>query len=281
MMQVKLRVDSGRYAEVRECIYCGSEEQNLTDEHIIPFGLGGKLVLPKSSCKSCAKITSQFEMESQRAHYGGLRALFGFPSRKKGFIRKATMKAMGNSQASDVWAAIDVDGGMIPPSMPVVSYDPAGLLYGLPKTDFQPRSFRERIIAGSYHYKLTQLTNSFPGQMVMYSMAGVQGEAHARLIAKIAHSYAIASGLPKNAFRPLPELILHANPTVLQQCVGTSMVQANEPNSLHYLSKTTSSYNGLNMWVVRVTLFAFLGGLTYDVVVGVDQPISFSLGSSP
>lgn len=53
--------DKHIFPPVGKCIYCGSTN-NLTDEHIVPFGLGGNLELPKSSCKECARITSKFEL---------------------------------------------------------------------------------------------------------------------------------------------------------------------------------------------------------------------------
>ena len=49
-----------QYQAVNECIYCGSKS-NLTDEHIIPYSLKGWVVLPKSSCTDCARITSMIE----------------------------------------------------------------------------------------------------------------------------------------------------------------------------------------------------------------------------
>jgi HNH endonuclease len=57
-----------RFDPVGECIYCGSKE-NLSDEHIIPEGLGGRLILPKSSCPKCSKTTSQFELRLLRGHW--------------------------------------------------------------------------------------------------------------------------------------------------------------------------------------------------------------------
>jgi hypothetical protein len=37
---------------VGRCIYCGSTDQ-LSDEHIVPAGLGGDQILYKASCESC------------------------------------------------------------------------------------------------------------------------------------------------------------------------------------------------------------------------------------
>jgi hypothetical protein len=48
------------FLPISKCIYCG-ETKNLSDEHIIPFSLNGKWILPDASCSECAKITSAFE----------------------------------------------------------------------------------------------------------------------------------------------------------------------------------------------------------------------------
>jgi hypothetical protein len=63
------------YAPVGHCIYCGSDggEQGLGDEHIVPFSLGGMLVLPKASCRACEAITSAFEGRCARIMYGSFR----------------------------------------------------------------------------------------------------------------------------------------------------------------------------------------------------------------
>ena len=53
------------------CIYCGAKD-NLGEEHIIPFGLGGNLILPAAaSCIQCSDITGrQVEGAILNAHWG-------------------------------------------------------------------------------------------------------------------------------------------------------------------------------------------------------------------
>lgn len=46
--------------EIGQCVYCASFS-DLTDEHVVPEGLGGKVVLKKASCSACADMTSRFE----------------------------------------------------------------------------------------------------------------------------------------------------------------------------------------------------------------------------
>lgn len=46
------------FRPVGRCIYCDSTKE-LGEEHIVPYGLGGKFVLPEASCRSCAKVTNE------------------------------------------------------------------------------------------------------------------------------------------------------------------------------------------------------------------------------
>ncbi len=64
------------------CIYCDSKSE-LTDEHIIPHGLGGKLILKDSSCKTCAIETSRLEDALLRGHWASARKHLNMPSRHK------------------------------------------------------------------------------------------------------------------------------------------------------------------------------------------------------
>lgn len=66
--------------DVGECIYCGSKNE-LSTEHIIPYGLGGEDVLLNASCPACAQITSEFEYEVLHNQVMQLRAEYDLPSR--------------------------------------------------------------------------------------------------------------------------------------------------------------------------------------------------------
>lgn len=68
---------------VGRCIYCGKNDEALTDEHIIPFGLNGFLLLKKASCKTCAAITSKFEQDVLRISLFEPRIGLGLPTRNK------------------------------------------------------------------------------------------------------------------------------------------------------------------------------------------------------
>lgn len=71
------------YPKVDRCIYCGVDNFELTDEHIIPLGLGGNWILPKSSCRECATITGRVEQFCLRQMLGNIRLRLNFPTRRR------------------------------------------------------------------------------------------------------------------------------------------------------------------------------------------------------
>jgi len=64
---------------IGKCIYCGSTD-NLTNEHIVPHGLGGPWQLISASCKECAKITSAFERDVVKEFFILVRTKLGLPT---------------------------------------------------------------------------------------------------------------------------------------------------------------------------------------------------------
>jgi hypothetical protein len=70
------------YAKAELCIYCGDTE-NLTDEHLLAFSLGGRPILKKASCKNHANITSAFELKVARGMYRKFRDINSIQSRRK------------------------------------------------------------------------------------------------------------------------------------------------------------------------------------------------------
>ncbi len=72
---------------VNKCIYCGSAV-NLTDEHIVPFGLEGVTQLKKASCLCCNKITSPLEAHVLGHYLGKTRAALKMRHRHKKRKRK-------------------------------------------------------------------------------------------------------------------------------------------------------------------------------------------------
>ena len=66
---------------IGKCVYCGSTD-NLTDEHIVPYGLKGIWQLLKGSCEACNQITSAFEGSVLREQFMLVRAALALPTRR-------------------------------------------------------------------------------------------------------------------------------------------------------------------------------------------------------
>lgn len=63
------------------CIYCGADNAD-SEEHVIPYCLGGTQVLEDASCGRCRDLTSLFELHVCRYTYSWMRKVTGYPSRK-------------------------------------------------------------------------------------------------------------------------------------------------------------------------------------------------------
>jgi hypothetical protein len=68
--------------EVGSCIYCGESDCELTDEHIMPFALGGNAALKRASCVKCQVATSRIERHICRPVTGMMRSRLGIQSRR-------------------------------------------------------------------------------------------------------------------------------------------------------------------------------------------------------
>lgn len=64
---------------IGRCVYCGSID-SLTNEHIVPRGLGGSWRLLKGSCRACNRVTSAFERSVLRNQLVLPRAALGLPT---------------------------------------------------------------------------------------------------------------------------------------------------------------------------------------------------------
>jgi hypothetical protein len=78
------RIDRNEYPSFGRCIYCHktADEVELTDEHIIPFSLGGNAVILKGSCKACAAETTKIENEVGRKVLWDFRTHAGVQTRR-------------------------------------------------------------------------------------------------------------------------------------------------------------------------------------------------------
>ncbi len=249
-----------KYEPVNRCIYCGSTD-NLSDEHIIPYGLqskGGDWFLPKASCAKCADITKRFEGLCLQGTLGPLRAKLNLKSRSK---PKTTVELTTNFR----------DGKLETKAVPLeefpmacIGFDwqAAGLLRGVkPETEFAGRQV-VRYREGEIEKRLQDGT--------AIKIARVGQLDYARMLAKIAHSYAVAK-FGQSAFEPaLPDLILgkngHAPYLVGGDKSGAPLVD--QPQILHDVYPQACKLSGAPHLLVGIRLFAFMGMPRHLIVAG-------------
>lgn len=175
---------------VGQCIYCGSEQNPLSDEHVVPYGLSGTFVLPKSSCRSCAQATSQLEMRLLRGHWWPYRQFLGLKSRRS------------KQALPDLRVTIEgANGESMPASLPMAKHSFAMVFRLAPPT----------ILSGTVSTEIPFATEAFMRTLgPMPGAVRVGGKVHrltpdeklnipvnfyapdlCRFLAKVAHSYAI------------------------------------------------------------------------------------------
>lgn len=212
------------YQPVGKCIYCLSN-QDLTEEHIIPYSLGGTVKLPASSCRRCADITSEFERELARSMYGDLRIRANLPTRRRA-KRPLMVRAKDAVTGSEVWLRPEESLTIIPtieflaPGMlrepPEEPTGAAGAKLGM--KELMPTDYRRWKVVGSNQYTFTG--------------GRIDPDCYALTLAKIAHAYTVADFGLSN-FEPfLPPIIL-GDRRKLYTYVGGSPTPLRDQNMLH------------------------------------------------
>lgn len=186
--------------DLDSCIYCGARDVKLTDEHIIPYALNGLLVLTGSSCLECNTVTSRFERASIKGAFENFRIVSGSASRRaKKRPKHISVKRTGSERKKsnpEDWGDAEVDrtffpmgGGWFLPD-----YGDAGILRGIPPWENQPW----KLVGSITQTDAARLLLLGKNHAMAYK---VDGDAFARMLAKIAHSFVIALVGPEN-FKP-------------------------------------------------------------------------------
>lgn len=182
------------FEPINSCIYCQTEE-NLSDEHIIPYSLDGTYILPKSSCLACANITKKFEQTCSRTIFGNFRIIFNLKTRRK--KKRPThlpLKFIFKNRAITRQIAIEdyPNAACLLPE-----FDYPEILSGK-KTKVIFRPFDATLF--NRDERLKKLYE--PGLLKVESIVKSDEKAFGRLLAKIAHGIAVAR-CGKDSFTPL------------------------------------------------------------------------------
>jgi hypothetical protein len=259
---------AGKLGPANECIYSTGfdphDDFELTKEHIIADGLGGEVELLKASCHDCAEKTSQIELVCLREMLQPIRQLL-----KLGRLRKPKALMMAKTSKSESlddaeWREAQPNEYPLHLGLPV--YLRPGLLERRkPAREVyyrEPRSQSFLYIPNAREYE--------PGEGIAVE-SRFNAELFGRMLAKIAHSAAVAL-LGRRAFDPLlPQLIVGRYPFV-SHLVGSPAGAVKPALDLDDITNgplhEVTILRELDYFVAHVRLFAQFGFAGYEVVVG-------------
>lgn len=193
-----------RYPSAERCIYCGETDKLLSDEHILPFALGGNHVIPRASCPSCAKITAKVENFCMRSMFGPARILLGLPTRRPKQRPKTLPITLVMPDGKD--RTIDVPAEEHPISFGVIEFPPAKIIRGLPPDERATLQVvpHARFLSDE---KMNRLLQKHGAIRVTINLMVFETLQFAQFLAKIAHCWAFAN-IPQD-YQPLAtDLIL-------------------------------------------------------------------------
>lgn len=253
------------YDPVRTCIYCKSKDDKLSKEHIIPLALGGRLILPHASCDSCNKMTSDFEGRLLRNSYKSLRVHLNLPTRHPDEIPYLLpLRRIINGTEESVEEFVPVDEH--PSLIPFYTFiNEPGILSGKSGSGKITYRFGGYIFQNDMHSRLNKL-----GKDPILPQPNMLVGDFFRLLAKIAHSFAVAE-LGINAFKPFLIEYISGKIDLDDYLLGGVSDTQPKGTHLHDISLEERLTGDRKLIVTRVRLFSCLQGPTYLIVTGEKQ----------
>jgi hypothetical protein len=267
---IEITTPPKRYPPVGHCIYCGVYSKKLTKEHIIAHGLAGdSLILPKSSCRDCADKTRDSETACLRHLWWPFRTRMGLPSSGKQPPESFTVRQMkvtkthddGSIESYDKIAETIVEPMEFPLVFLALKFSFPGLIIGR-----DPNAGIDNEVIGRISNE--EVRKFAPGDKDGFRIAPMNVDAYCRMLAKIAHSYAVAE-LGPNSFRPVLREFIRGK--ILEQAwhwIGSDTAVPPAEQHLHDIQWSAPTVNGINYVMVSLRLFSFIGSPRYHLIVG-------------
>jgi hypothetical protein len=240
------------YPPVGGCIYCSNAA--TSKEHIIPRSLGGMLLLPDASCSACAGITHAFEGQCADKLFSPIRRQFGLPSRS-GKRRNKDPKSAVLDGVSTI-----IPDGDFPGIIIGFAFDLPGILGLGPPAKAE---FTGKVSIGMLP-EFGNRMNRLGANEIKFVSTGITTLMFGRMLAKIAHAYAIAE--MGRSFKPLLlEIIKNPDEKFIGHLVGGGFGPLGAGDDLHEISIDPFFQRYV---VVQIRLFADRSLPTYWVVAG-------------
>jgi hypothetical protein len=254
-----------RAKPVGRCIYCDGTEK-LTDEHVVPYGLGGRLILPEASCAKCTKITTSFERRVLRGFMHDARTAGRFPTyhpRKRPATVPIDIKKEGRFETVQLPSSESLGIVQLP------NFERAAFLAGqIPVSGIN--------VSGVQTIGFGKSPEEVASALVVKTLQviiKVDVSAFVRMLAKIGYSFAVANLGPY----PLAEVpvlpLIHGTADDGGTWVGSADyrldIEDKKPQCALGLVYFSGTYWGVaeNVIVAQVKLFADTGATGYEIVV--------------
>ncbi|WP_202325014.1 hypothetical protein [Mesorhizobium sp. 113-3-9] len=248
----------------------------MTDEHVIPFALGGNsLVLEKSCCSDCQKIIQKYEQEVLKKQLGVFRAQVDAPTRNR------------KDRPSDVlmhFVEVNEHGQPIRNlGKRRVTLAKAPLMISLWSSPLpellKPSGARSASIGEPWTYVDQQALSSIVKQvaeetgakLVAVKLGEVNRRHYMRSLAKTAYAYAIAE-MGLGAFDPLLIDLILCRRDDVETFVGDlpheSPFDADDSHTLQLAVGEPLDGPGAGYLVARIVLYPALGSPAHVVILG-------------
>jgi hypothetical protein len=252
------------YAPVGRCIYCGKPP--TSDEHIIPLGLNGNLILPDASCNDCRDITKKFEQSCLRGLFGPLRARLNLKTRRP--KERPKIFQTPSYYPGGPLRSINIPVEKLPLACVGFRFPPPGITRGdVPSDEWRDASQ----VVVRYAKDDPAFSAVFHKDGRRVRLARVDPLAFGRMLAKIAHAYVVANeGMDK--FDPVLVPLILGTSNVLPYFIGGDSDLPFPPPSgetqLHDLRIGKCLIKGDPYLYVTIRLFAFMEMPRYLVIAG-------------
>ena len=248
--------------DIGKCIYCGSTDDGLCNEHAIPYGLNGPWTLLRASCSRCADITHRFERDTLRSLLLPVRTVLAMQTRRPKHRPRHLPLVL---ESNGIHRTIQVLPNEYPLYLPAPMFPAPGYLTGAPKSGGIATRLHFLHLAGPSLEEVVQRhAADFAGAHLNFSPPDF-----ARTLAKIAFTAAVyALGLAPFTRTPIRQVILGEDLSV-GHWVGSWVGEpVNDPKGLHAMKIRAS---GTDIHVV-LRLFAQFGAPEYHIVLGPAAP---------
>lgn len=266
-----------RYLPFNRCIYCDNPlGLPLSDEHIVAESLGGRTVLPKSSCSKCAGVTSYLEGHCTRSIFYDVRLARRMVRKRRDHRHPTHRPVIVDGPSGTTTIEVPITDAPYFLELPVLE-PPTIFTRAAPDPKARPTEF----VTSQYWFQGDLKKHIKVGQPRNFALPFIMKMAvFARMLAKIGHAMAIARWGFGNWEYLLPNLI-QGKEECWWHYVGGTLLGNNPrnlpawPHQTHFVTlQLYKSYHGHALLVALIRLFCDVEGYdgigtpAYCVVVG-------------